>query len=287
MKNTRTSAAIAASVMTLLAAAPLAAGAQRGDDRDRRSDAEWLEDCRDGRGRSWGDRDRERERQCEVRQSGMRAPGGMLTIDGGQNGGIRVEGWDRDSVAITLRIRADAETEADARELAKAVTVVTSGSEIRVDGPRSRRYENWSAELEIRLPRRSSLSLESHNGPIGVDRVSGRIEFFAQNGPVRLSGVGGDVRGRTQNGPLQIELEGTRWDGTGLDVSTSNGPIVLEVPSDYNAELETGTQNGPMRIDFPVTVQGRFGRRINTKLGTGGAPIRAVTNNGPVTLRRP
>jgi hypothetical protein len=35
-----------------------------------------------------------------------------------------------------------------------------------------------------------------------------------------------------------------------------------------------------------VTVQGRFPRQFTTQLGAGGAPVRAVTTNGPVVVRR-
>jgi len=116
------------------------------------------------------------------------------------------------------------------------------------------------------------------------------MQLDVQNGPLSLQHVGGDVRARAQNGPLHVELAGTRWEGAGLDASTQNGPLVIEIPEDYNAELETGTVNGPMEIGFPVTVQGRIGgggnRRLTTRLGQGGPPIRAVTTNGPAVLRR-
>jgi len=87
-----------------------------------------------------------------------------------------------------------------------------------------------------------------------------------------------------------VELEGSRWEGTRLDAETQNGPLVLEIPENYNAELETGTINGPMTLGFPVTVQGSIGagrrRHLTTTLGSGGARIRAVTTNGPAVVRR-
>ena len=48
---------------------------------------------------------------------------------------------------------------------------------------------------------------------------------------------------------------------------------------------ETGTVNGGMSIDFPVTIWGNIGRRITTTLGSGGPRIRAVTTNGAVRIR--
>ena len=41
-----------------------------------------------------------------------------------------------------------------------------------------------------------------------------------------------------------------------------------------------------MRIDFPITVQGRIGRSLSTDLGNGGQTIRATTTNGGVEIRR-
>ncbi|MFN2570147.1 MAG: DUF4097 family beta strand repeat-containing protein, partial [Gemmatimonadales bacterium] len=121
-----------------------------------------------------------------------------------------------------------------------------------------------------------------------VDAVAGSMDLTTQNGPLSLSGVGGDVHARAQNGPLTIDLTGTRWEGTGLDAETQNGPADLRIPETYNAKIEFGTINGPMDVDFPITVtlNGRIRDRISTTLGSGGPPIRVVTTNGPMMVRR-
>jgi len=85
---------------------------------------------------------------------------------------------------------------------------------------------------------------------------------------------------------VRVTLDGERWRGAGLDVRTQNGGVTVEVPQRYNAELETGTVNGRVDLDFPVTVSGRLGRSLTTKLGTGGPPIRVTTQNGGVALRQ-
>ena len=69
-------------------------------------------------------------------------------------------------------------------------------------------------------------------------------------------------------------------------METHNGGVNLTVPSNYSAELETGTVNGGLQIDFPITVSGRISRRLTTTLGAGGPRIRAMTTNGGVTVRR-
>ena len=108
----------------------------------------------------------------------------------------------------------------------------------------------------------------------------------ALNGGVHLTDVAGDVQGSTTNGGLHIELTGSSWDGEGLDVETTNGGVTIRVPEDYSARLETGTVNGGIDLDFPVTVQGRIGRRLTTTLGDGGPTIRAFTTNGGVRVTR-
>src|SRR6267143_575631 len=80
---------------------------------------------------------------------------------------------------------------------------------------------------------------------------------------------------------------GPRSDGAGLDAETQNGPADLRIPEGYNAKIDFGTVNGPMSVAFPltVTINGRITDRISTTLGSGGAPIRVVTTNGPMTVR--
>jgi DUF4097 and DUF4098 domain-containing protein YvlB len=101
-----------------------------------------------------------------------------------------------------------------------------------------------------------------------------------------LAGLGGDVRGTTQNGGVNVTLTGNKWDGKGLDVTTTNGGITWRIPETYSAQLKTQTQHGGLSADYPMTVTGKIGRGLNTTLGQGGAPISVVTTNGGISLRR-
>ena len=83
-----------------------------------------------------------------------------------------------------------------------------------------------------------------------------------------------------------IELSGDRWDGDSLDVSTTNGGVIMSVPENYSANLQTGTVNGSVNTDFPITVQGRINKQIALNLGSGGATVKAMTTNGGVHLKR-
>jgi len=138
----------------------------------------------------------------------------------------------------------------------------------------------------VLAPRDIDLTLETRNGSIAVARVRGDLAFEAENGSLNLDGVAGNVRGRTTNGGVEAELTGRTWEGSGLDLTTTNGAVRLRIPENYSARLETGTVNGGIDIDFPVTVTGRIGREFSTTLGGGGPLVRAETTNGQVRISR-
>lgn len=222
---------------------------------------------------------------CEVRTIGTLGSRGPVRAQGGQNGGVQVVGESRTDVLVQLVVQAQARSVDEARALAKDVSVDLSARTLEADHigqfGRGRRV---SAVLLLTTPRSTDLNVSVHNGPLTVRRVAGSMDLSALNGPISMVDVGGDVRARTQNGPLSITLSGTRWEGTGLDAQAQNGPLSLAIPRTYNAELETGTTNGPMDTEYPITVNRFDGHRIRTTLGTGGPRIRATTENGPLSL---
>jgi DUF4097 and DUF4098 domain-containing protein YvlB len=249
------------------------------------SDEEWLLQCRESH---WGDWS-SRVHHCEIRETGLKPSGKPLVVDPSVNGGAEIESWDTDSIAVTARIQVNAATSDEANRLAQDIRIEASGATVRASGPEpTGRHQNWSVSFVVLVPRRTDLSISTENGPVSVKNVNGHMELSTVNGPLYLSGVGGDVHARAENGPLGVRLAGTRWDGTGLDAETMNGPADLRIPTDYNAKIEFGTVNGPMDVGFPLTVtlSGRVRDRISTTLGSGGPSVRVVTTNGPMTVRR-
>jgi DUF4097 and DUF4098 domain-containing protein YvlB len=224
-------------------------------------------------------------RHCDIREQTIQSSG-TVTVDARKNGGVSVKGWDRSDVLVRSRVQAMAGTQAEADDMAKQITIESAGGKIFASGPETQRNNHWSVSYEIFVPRHTDLSLEASNGGIAIADVNGRMEFTALNGGVVLKRVAGDVHGSTTNGGLMIELSGDRWDGETLDVKTTNGGIVLAVPDNYSAHLETSTVNGNLSIDFPVTVQGRITRELAVNLGAGGPTVRAVTTNGGIKIKR-
>jgi hypothetical protein len=266
---------LAAAALAALALHPHVAAAQDDDE----SAVDWAAHC------ERSNRSSDRATFCEQRETRISAPG-LLAVDGRENGGVSVRAWNGADVLVRERIQAWAPSSDEARSIAGQVRVHTAGGQIYADGPDHSRGRGYAVSYVIFVPRRTDLRLTAENGPVAVRGVSGRMELRVTNGPLALADVGGDVHARATNGPLDVVLSGSRWEGTGLDAETTNGPATVNVPAGYNATLTTGTVNGPMNVGIPVTVQGRFPRQFTTQLGSGGAPVRIVTTNGPVEVRR-
>jgi DUF4097 and DUF4098 domain-containing protein YvlB len=251
--------------------APLTARAQY-DDRIQH----WLRNCES----NWG---RDRTSFCELRTMTLR-PESKISVDGRDNGGVAFHGWDRNEVKVVAMIQVNADDDNQSAAIAKQIRINTSGGRISAEGPSMQRRGGWSVSYDIFVPTRSNLDAITRNGGVSAEDVEGELDFQATNGGIRVDNVAGDVRGETTNGGVSASLSGSTWRGKGLDLRTMNGGVSLTIPRGYNGRLETGTTNGGMRVDFPITVQGSIGKRIHTQLGAGGPLVRAVTTNGGVRI---
>ncbi|MDX2040616.1 MAG: DUF4097 family beta strand repeat-containing protein [Acidobacteriota bacterium] len=230
-------------------------------------------------------RNGDRVGHCVMKEQTIAATG-SLSVDGKKNGGISVKGWERREVLVRSKIQSWGNTKADAVTVAEQILIVTGNSNVYAEGPTNGGDQWWSVSYEIFVPRNSNLSLKAHNGGISISSVRGQIEFSTTNGGVALKGLAGNVKGTTKNGGLNVDLDGNRWDGEGLDVTTTNGGVNLRVPENYSAHLETGTVNGGLKTEIPITVQGEIKRNLSVDLGSGGSPVKVRTTNGGVSIKR-
>lgn len=226
-----------------------------------------------------------RGRHCEVKEQTLSGVG-ALNVDGRENGGISIKGWERNDVLVRYRIQTQASTQAEADNLASQIRVTTAGGEIRAEGPERNGNGNWDVSYEIFVPRQTDLALQTTNGGISISDVRGRTSFEAQNGGVSLKRLGGNVTGETVNGGLSVELSGSTWEGEGLNVKTTNGGLSVSVPENYSAHLETGTVNGSFSVSPSIAEVTRKTKQLSLNLGSGGTNLRIYTTNGGVSIKR-
>ena len=231
---------------------------------------------------------RDRGHACEVRDTRLGAPGSALTVDAAPNGGIRVEAWDQADVLVRAVVQTWDETDDAARALLPQVRVQAAGASVSADGPdrdgNGRWNRGWSVSFRIWAPRALAVDLRAVNGGVSLVGMQGHSRLRTTNGGLSLDGVGGEIEGRTTNGGVQVRLGGSRWDGAGLSLETTNGGVTMRVPRDYSAALDVSTVNGGFRTDLPIDLPEGRRRNVRTTLGAGGPLLKVQTHNGGVRL---
>jgi hypothetical protein len=224
-----------------------------------------------------------------------------LRIRAHSNGGLQVEGWDTENYSVILCKGAD--PNGDAQTLLSQIHLNFQSAELTVSGPAS--HNRWAAHLLVHAPKGAAMGLSAQNGPMSLYHVngnlkihtengpitvlecSGEVDLSAHNGPVTSSGNRGKLNVRTENGPVTLSLNGTTWDGPGLEARAQNGPITISIPSGYQSGVLVESEgHGPFQCQAPVCSEGRktWEQGVNIEFGNGPAVIRVSTSNGPVSV---
>jgi len=227
-----------------------------------------------------------------------------LRVHPHKNGGVQVQGWDKDTYSVTSCKFASNEGGGAQRILAQMTLSVKNG-EVSTSGPGD--DGEWTIYLLVRAPKAAVIDLETANGPLSLYSVDGKLTAHATNGPITLrdfsgdadvraangpitiTGSSGNVRIHTENGPISINLKGTTWSGTGLTADAQNGPLTLSVPSDYKSSFSVESRNySPMSCHASICDNARkTWDDNNRRIEFGGSPamIKLSTVNGPVSIQ--
>ena len=186
--------------------------------------------------------------QIQIDKSRPASPAGKIGIEN-LFGSVEVIGWDQNEVAVTGRLAVGAEgLDFDGDE---------QGVYIEAEVPDVWLYEtdddtDYRSELTIRVPRGSSVYIETLNATVIVRDISGAVEVETVNGDVQLDGsfptvevesMTGSVEVRAEDAEMEIEsisgtvsLHGVRGD---VAVSTVSGAITIEGTELREIEIET------------------------------------------------
>ena len=230
---------------------------------------------------------------------------GVLQIDPGGNGGVKIEKGTGNVYSITACIGAGAATREEAQRAVDGVQLSTVGNRVTVTNAEGVR--SWSVQLIVEAPAGAQIEAETRNGPIGIAGVEGRISARATNGPISIKDVVGQVYARaqngpisvsgsrgefdveTQNGPISVDLQGMSWDGK-LDARAKNGPLSVRVPTGFTSGVEISSDGrSPWNCrGVDCGDQGSDRRWNNTprtvKIGNDPVVVRISTVNGPVSI---
>ena len=158
----------------------------------------------------------------------------VLRFRASANGGVYVSGSSDDDYVVRTCKAVPADDSFVASQMLRQIQTSESGGQLSVTGQPD---GAWSVTVLIETPRDGALDLETLNGPVDLLDLSGQIQLRAVNGPVGIRGLSGEVKVAATNGPVLIELDGSGWNGRGLDASATNGPVTVRLPDSYNSGL--------------------------------------------------
>ena len=235
---------------------------------------------------------------CEMREETVAATS-QFALEGLHNGGVTILGSDRKDVLVRMRVEASTYSESAAKDLFKLIHTHAAPGRLTVDGPENDSMFGWtsgnwwSVSVEVFVPHKTDLRLDTHNGAIKISDIQGRIDstshngairvdrvtgaarllshngaltfseigsdvtFESHNGAVRGTRLGGSVEGSSNNGSVEIELEGAASASRRVDIESRNGRVTLGAPRSYSAHVQTESRNGRLSSDFPITVRGQ------------------------------
>jgi len=261
----------------------------------------WITDCDQIRVRI-GDGETLRS---QLVQSVPKAAVSTLQVHSSRNGGVQIQGWNRDEYSITACLAAAGDNANEAKAILDQLKLSVIDGKVSVEGPNP---QDWVAYLIIQAPNGAVLDLAGSNGPIGVSNfsgniqtrnmngptsfhdVSGQVRAEVQNGPITVNGGGGDFRLSAQNGPLTIELDGNQWSGGELEGKTQNGPLTLKLPDSYLSSVRVdASKHSPVECRAIQCQQAArtWDRPTVIQFGDATPIIRLSTVNGPVTIVSP
>lgn len=199
------------------------------------------------------------------------------------NGGVTVEGWDRQEVEVRAVKTALHESE----------DLDTVHIDVRGDGEQlevNTRYPQGigvqvTVEYQIHVPYRLKWAeVSTVNGDVHVQGVAGAGVLGSVNGNVEAVETDGRFSAKTTNGDVRLQLKSLA-NGDPVSLTTVNGSVILSLPRTSNADFRVVNRNGDFQSDFPLVTLGEYNSsRFRGRLGSGGGEIFMSTVNGAIRL---
>ena len=200
------------------------------------------------------------------------------------NGSVRLTTWDEP------RVRIEAVKHAGSERALEELKVEIMGEGDRLSVRTRYPRPHWMGgagrvDYRVSVPRGARVRVGNVNGRVEVDGRRGRPEGGDRQ---RLGGRhrrGRAVEASAVNGSVEVEM--ARVDPAGRSrLGTTNGSVRLTLPRDASAEVEAHTVNGSVGCDFDLADSRKSRRKIEGRIGTGGARFELGTVNGSASIDR-
>lgn len=168
------------------------------------------------------------------------------------DGSITIRGLDTSECKVLAKVVTHAGTQEAAEELAQQIDVrlepAGDGLKVVIDKPPVIRNAYYGVSLDVDLPSKTSVALETSDGAVHITNVTGTIDAKTSDGGIEAEDLNGDVKLRTSDGGITC----SRIDAKTLNLHTSDGSIRLTQATLGAGEVQTsdgGITLGEVRSD--------------------------------------
>lgn len=209
-------------------------------------------------------------------------PGGSFELQN-VNGPVEVLGWNRDVVEVHA-VKTAKRKQADLERVTIDVVAKPRSISVTTHYPPDEGVE-VAVEYVIHVPYSAHVEhIGTINGAVVVTGVAAVDELRTVNGNIEVYDGGGGLHAHTTNGNIHLELVDLR-DSAGASAETTNGSLLLALPSDAEADLETRCLNGNFLSEMPITMEStQRPREMHGRFGKGGPSIKLRTINGGIRI---
>ena len=232
----------------------------------------------------------------------LTATGSDLSVHAPKNGGVYILGTPSRSDFSIRACKAVAKPIGpDATAALEKIRPTIAGKSVTASGPGS---DDWVVYFIVAAPAAGNIEVETTNGPVYVERitgsttaravngpirfldVSGRATAKAINGPIAFDGHEGTVDLHTENGPIKVSLAGDRWGSGSLKATAQNGPLKVVVPRGFQSGVKVSSSNfSPWQCEGCESGKRDWNDSSRSiEFGSGPIAVTVSTMNGPVAV---
>ena len=149
----------------------------------------------------------------------------------------------------------------------------------------------WKIDFHIKMPALTDLEIDTGSGPIKLSGVEGALRINALESDANLTLTGGDAVITIQRGKINLRIPGRSWHGLGADIRVGSGDFTVELPPDFNADINADAlRNGQIENSYPGLVprdrDTSTPRSLRGRAGSGGADLRFTVGDGSLHIKQ-
>jgi Putative adhesin len=134
-----------------------------------------------------------------------------------------------------------------------------------------------------------ALRLTSSDGNVVIRRATGTLEARGSDGHMQVDGQFTGVQMHTSDGNLELTLSPGSQLNAASRIESSDGQVILRVPSTFAADLDVTTSDGRLDCSLPLTMDHydsneSSGHSMHGRINGGGTPLRVHTSDGNVRI---